>query len=76
MVPLPIILVLRDTKTYISVPNSNNILSKIKISINKAFGLTSTLEVLDIDPNNTHIGFGEDINYSRISSHCNIFKNM
>jgi len=55
--------ILRDTKIH--VPNSNYILSKVGKSVDKAFGLTSTL---DIDPNNTHIGFVEDINYSRVSS--------
>jgi len=37
---------LRDIKVHIGVPNSNNIFSKVKKSVDTAFGLTSTLEIL------------------------------
>jgi len=48
VVLLPTILIFRDTKVHIGVPNSNNISCKVEKSVDKAFGLTSSLEMIQI----------------------------
>jgi len=48
VVLLPTILIFRNTNVHIGVPNSNNISSKVEKSVDQAFGLTSSMEMIQI----------------------------
>jgi len=49
--PFPTIFILRNTGVYVSSSNGSDIPSHIKAPINKAFGLTPTLNIPDINLN-------------------------
>ena len=51
----PTIFTLENTRVHVSSSNGSNILSHIKALINKAFGLTPTLNIPDVNPNDQHI---------------------
>jgi len=47
----PAVFALRDTRVHVSSSNGGNILLYVEAPINKAFGLTSTLNILYINLN-------------------------
>jgi len=51
MSPSPAVFTLRDTRVHVGFSNGGNILPHIKTPINKALGLTSTLNIPYINPN-------------------------
>ena len=55
MFPLPAILALRNARVYVSTSDSSNITPYIKTPVNETFSLTTALNVLYIDPHNSHI---------------------
>ena len=46
---------LRNTRVHVGSLNDDNILLYVKASINKAFGLTPALNILDINPNDRYV---------------------
>ena len=58
MSPSPAILALRDVRIYVGSSNSHNKPLYIETPVNKTFSPTSTLNILDINPNNQHIKLG------------------
>jgi len=65
MSSLPAILTLRNAWDYISTPNSGNVAFYVKTSVNSFFSLTATLDILYIDPNNSHVQSGEYLDDAR-----------
>jgi len=51
----PAILTLKDARAYVGSSNSCNKPFYIETPVNKTFGLTSTLNIPDVNPNNQHI---------------------
>ena len=74
--PLPAVFVLKDARVHVSFLNDGNILLYIKVHINKAFGLTSTLNILDIDPNNWHVRLWWYFDNSQFWSENDVVKNL
>jgi len=64
--PLLTILVLRNTRIHISFSDSYNILFYIKISINKTLSLCIILRVPNVNPYNSYIRLGKDLDNIRI----------
>ena len=48
------VLILEDTRVYVSTMNSGNISVNIKASVNKWLGFSPTLSIPNIDPNDCH----------------------
>ena len=51
----PTIFTLWNTRVHVGSSDCSNILSHIKVLINKAFGLTPALNIPDINPNDQHV---------------------
>jgi len=51
MSPSPAVFALKDTRVHVGSSNGGNILPHIETPINKALGLTPTLNIPYIDPN-------------------------
>ena len=74
--PFPTIFTLWNTKVHVGSSDCDDILFHIKVLINKAFGLTSTLNIPDINPNNRHIWLQKNFDNSWFWSENNIIKNL
>ena len=55
--PLLTVFILGHTQVHIYTSNSGNVVSYIKALINKAFSLTSTINVPNVYSNNRHVKF-------------------
>ena len=55
MSPYPTIYTLCNTRVHVGSSDCSDILSHIKVLIDKAFSLTSTLNIPDINPNNRYV---------------------
>ena len=74
MSPLPAILVLRNARIYVGSSNGCNKPSYIETPVNKTFSLTSTLNILDVNPNNWHIRLGWHFDDTQFWHENNIVK--
>ena len=72
----PTIFTLWNTKVHVSSSNSGNILSYIKVLIDKALGLAPTLGIPNVNPNDRHIWLWRNFNNSQFWSKNNIVKNL
>ena len=55
MTLFPIILTLWNFRVHISTTNASNIPTNIETFVNKSFGLHTTLDILNVDPNDQYI---------------------
>jgi len=51
----PVVLVLGNTRVHIGIPYSGNVMTYVKASVNKAFGLGAVLEIPYTDLYNSYI---------------------
>ena len=57
MSPLPVVLVLRNTRIHVGSSNCCDVPSYIEAPVNKTLCLTATLNVPNVNPDNRHIRF-------------------
>ena len=74
--PLPTIFALQYARVHVGFPNGCNITSNVETSVNEHLGITATLDVPDIYPNNWHVRFRRNLYYSWFRSKRNIIKDM
>jgi len=55
MTPFLTVLALWHSKVHVYFPDSGDIASYVETLVNKTFNLTTTLNILNIQPNNDHI---------------------
>ena len=55
MSPLPAVLVLRDAWVHISTPDSGDVVSYVKTSVNESFSLIAALKIPYINLDNGHV---------------------
>jgi len=58
VVPLPVILTLRDTGVHVSSTNSSYVLAYVEATVDQILSFGAILEVPYVDPNNSHVRFG------------------
>ena len=56
------ILALRHARVYVCSFNGGNIIPYIEVLVNVTFCLTLTLNISDVQPDNSHIQLWEDLN--------------
>jgi len=56
------VLTLGNTRVHVYTSNSGNMASYIKAPVNQSFCFTTTLDIPDVHPNNSHIQLGENFN--------------
>ena len=64
--PLLTILALKNARIHISSSNSYDILFYIETSVNKTLNLCTILRVPNVNPYNSHIRLGKDLDDTRI----------
>ena len=74
--PLPSVLTLENSWVHVSTMNSDNIATNIKVSINETLSLAPTLNILYIQPNNSHVQLRQHLDYSRFRSKHVVVENM
>ena len=62
--PFPAILTLRYAWIHINTSNHSNVAFYVKVSVDKTLCIVATLDILDVDPYDGHVGFGRDLDYS------------
>jgi len=72
----PEIFTLWDSQVSISFSNCCNILSDIKVSIDKVFGPCTTLSIPDVNPDDCHILFGRSFDRSWFRHKSGVVENM
>ena len=76
MTPLLIIFAPQYTKVHVGSPNDCDITSDVETSVNEHFGITATLDIPNIYPNNQHVRFRGNLYYSWFRSKRNIVEDM
>jgi len=61
MSPFPAILALGHTRVHVCPSNGGNIIPYIEAPVNETFCLTLTLNIPDVQPNNSYIQLWEDL---------------
>jgi len=74
--PLLTIFALWYAKVYVGSPNGCNITSNVETSVNKHLGITTTLDIPNIYPNNQHVRFRRNLYYSWFRSKRNIVEDI
>jgi len=74
--PLPTIFAPQYAKVHVGSPNDCNITSDVETSVNGHLGITATLDVPNIYPNNRHVRFRGNLYYSWFRSKRNIVEDM
>ena len=64
MILLPAVFTLRNAWVHICSINHCNEAPNVEVSVNQAFGLRTTLDISDIDLNDRHVRFREDLDNS------------
>ena len=72
----PAILVLENSKVHIGILYYNNVVSYVKVSINKNFGRYIILEVLNVNPDNSHVWLWRKFDNSWFWCNVNIVKDV
>ena len=72
---LPAVLTLWDSRIHIHISNGSNITTNIEALIDE-FGWRTTLYILNVNPNNSHVWFWKDFDNSRFQSNFDVIKNM
>ena len=76
MTLFPAVFALRNTGVHICSPNCSDIVANVKAPIDKHFSVKSTLDIPNINPNNSHVRFWRYFNNSWFWRKRNIIKNM
>ena len=74
--PLPTVLTLRNSQIYIHSPNSNDIASHIKVSIDEAFHPQTILYIPNVELNNRHVRFWQYFDDSQSQSKDDVIEDM
>ena len=65
MSPLPAVLALGDAWIHICASNCRNVVTYIEASIDEHLSVFTTLDIPDVNPNYSHVGFGRNFDNSR-----------
>jgi len=65
MAPFPAVFALGNAGVHISSPNCSDIVANVKAPIDKHFSVMSTLDIPNINPNNSHVRFWRYFNNSQ-----------
>ena len=76
MIPLPTIFALWYAKVHVGSLNGCNITFNVETFVNEHLGITVTLDISNIYPNNRHIRFRGNFYYSWFRSKRNIVEDM
>ena len=74
--PLSTVLTLRNTQVHIGSVDHGNITSNIEMSVDNFLGIGSVLHVLDIDPYDSYVWLGQNLDDSRFRCENNIVEDV
>jgi len=76
MTPFPTILALRNSQIHISSPNCSNEASYIEASVYDLFCVGTALRVPNVNPDNRHVRFIEDLDDVRSRSEDDVVEDV
>ena len=61
MVPLPAVVILRNSRVHVGGPDSGDVPAKVKGMVYQQLCFGSILRILNVKPDNSHVRFGRDL---------------